>query len=62
MVIVEMERSSMSKLVAYFSRADENYFSGALKVIPVGNTEIAAKMIQDLTGADIFKMELVQPY
>lgn len=62
MVIVEMGRSNMSKLVAYFSRADENYFSGALKVILVGNTEIAAKMIQDLTGADIFKMEPVQPY
>ena len=33
------------KLIAYFSRADENYFGGALRYISVGNTEIAAQML-----------------
>ena len=52
----------MAQLIAYFSRADENYFSGALRVIPVGNTEVAAQMIQEMTGADLFKIEPIQPY
>lgn len=52
----------MAKLIAYFSRADENYFNGALKTISVGNTEIAAQKLQELTGADLFKIDPVQPY
>ena len=27
-------------LIAFFSRADENYFGGAMKYVKVGNTEI----------------------
>lgn len=52
----------MAKLIAYFSRADENYFNGALKTISVGNTEIAAQKLQKLTGADLFKIDPVQQY
>ena len=26
-------------LIAYFSRADENYFGGAMRYVKVGNTE-----------------------
>ena len=52
----------MKKLIAYYSRADENYFNGAYRVIPVGNTEKAAKMLADLTGADLFKIEQKVPY
>lgn len=52
----------MAELIAYFSRADENYFSGALRVIPVGNTEIAAQMLQEMTGADLFRIEPLLPY
>ena len=52
----------MASLIAYFSRADENYFSGALKVVPVGNTEIAAELLQTITGADRFKIEPLVPY
>ena len=33
----------MAQLIAYFSRADENYFSGALKDVSVGNTEITLR-------------------
>ena len=29
----------MAKLVAFYSRAEENYFGGDLKYIEVGNTE-----------------------
>lgn len=52
----------MAKLVAYYSRADENYFKGAYRYITVGNTEKAAKKISALTGADLLKIEQVTPY
>ena len=52
----------MRALIAYFSRADENYFSGELRTIPVGNTEVAAKLLQRLTGADLFQLEPLLPY
>lgn len=52
----------MAKLIAYFSREDENYFNGALRVIQEGNTQIAAKQLQELTGADLFKIDPIQPY
>ncbi|WP_082706424.1 flavodoxin [Methanobrevibacter sp. YE315] len=49
-------------MIIYFSRADENYFGGSLKYIEKGNTEVIAEFIQDLTGADIFKVEPLVPY
>ena len=52
----------MAKLVAFYSRADENYFGGAMKYVEVGNTEKAAHMIAELTGGDIFKIEQKEPY
>lgn len=52
----------MASLIAYFSRAGENYFSGAIKNIEVGNTQRAAAMLQELTGADLYAMAPVQPY
>lgn len=42
------------KLVAFYSRADENYFGGSYRYITVGNTEKAAKMIAKATGAELF--------
>lgn len=54
----------MSKiLVAYFSRAGENYFGGAIKSVAVGNTEICADLIkQAFPDADLFKIEMAAPY
>ena len=52
----------MAKLVAFYSRADENYFGGTMKYVEVGNTEKAAKMIAELTGAELFKIEQKVPY
>lgn len=50
----------MSKnLIIYFSRADENY---AVGYIDKGNTEIVAEYVQELTGADMFKVEPAVPY
>ena len=47
----------MKALVIYFSRADENYFGGSMRYISKGNTEVVAEFIQDITGADLFKVE-----
>ena len=50
------------KIVVFYSRADENYVNGMLKNLEVGNTEVAAGIIQKFTEADMFKMEQLQPY
>lgn len=50
------------KLVVFYSRADENYVSGMIKDLDIGNTEIAAGIIAELTGADLFKIEQLQAY
>lgn len=52
----------MAKLIAFYSRAGENYFGGTYKRIAVGNTEKAAQMIAKITGGDLFKIEQAQPY
>ena len=49
-------------LIAFFSRADENYFGGAMRYVKVGNTEIVCNFIKELTGADSFKIEMKDPY
>lgn len=50
------------KLIAFYSRADENYVNGMIRTLKVGNTEIAAGIIKQLTDADVFKIEQVQAY
>jgi len=49
-------------LIAFFSRADENYFGGAMRYVKIGNTEIVAGIMKELTGADTFKIEMKDPY
>ena len=46
-------------LIIYFSRADENY---AVGYIDKGNTEVIAEYVQELTNADMFKVEPLIPY
>ena len=49
-------------LIAFFSRADENYFGGAMRYVKVGNTEIVCGIMKDLIDADTFKIEMQDPY
>ena len=49
-------------LIAYFSRADENYFGGAMRYVKVGNTEIVCDRIGKLIPSDTFKIEMKTPY
>ena len=48
-------------LIAFFSRADENYFGGSMKYVDVGNTEIVVGLMKDLIDADTFKIEMRKP-
>ena len=52
----------IKSLIAYFSRKGNNYVGGRILHLPVGNTEVAAKMIQKLTGSDIFRIDTVKEY
>ena len=49
-------------LIAYYSREGENYVSGSIIDLPVGNTEIAVGMISELTAMDAFKIEQKDKY
>lgn len=49
-------------LIVYFSRKGDNYVSGKIVNLPVGNTEVAARMIREVTGGDLFEIEPVNPY
>jgi len=49
-------------LIAFFSRADENYFGGAMRYIKVGNTEVLVNRMKEMIDTDIFKIEMKNPY
>ncbi len=49
-------------LIAYYSRAGENYFGGGLKTIVKGNTETAAEILAGLTESELFRIEQKTPY
>ena len=50
------------KLVAYFSRAGQNYVGGSIVDLPVGNSRVAAEAIAEKVGADLFEIETVDAY
>jgi flavodoxin len=49
-------------LIAYFSRPGNNYVGGKILNLPVGNTRVVAKMIQEMTNGDLFHIEAVDAY
>lgn len=49
-------------LIVYFSHEGEAYVGGKIVNLEVGNTKIAAQMIEKLTGGNLFRLETVQPY
>ena len=50
-----MHGSSHEEPDRLLSRKGNNHVNGSIVNLPVGNTEVAAKMIQKLTGSDIFE-------
>lgn len=50
------------ELIVYFSRRGNNYVNGSIKNLIVGNTEIVAKMIEELTESDMFEIKPIIEY
>lgn len=52
----------MKSVVIYFSRAGYNYVDGQILNLKIGNTEVVAKKIAELTNSDLFKIEPIIQY
>jgi flavodoxin len=59
---VEGRKTGAKVLLAYFSRAGENYHYGGRRDLDVGNTEVLAGMISGLIGCDVHRIEAAVPY
>jgi flavodoxin len=49
-------------LIAYFSRAGENYYYGGRRNLEIGNTEILARMIEKHIVADVYRIRAANSY
>ena len=49
-------------LLAYFSRAGENYYYGDRTNLEIGNTEIVADLISSEISVDVYRIEAEDPY
>lgn len=49
-------------LLAWFSRAGENYYNGGRIDLDVGNTEVVANLIADAIAVDRYRIEPAEPY
>ncbi|MDD1700194.1 MAG: flavodoxin, partial [Methanoregula sp.] len=62
MKVRKLNENDSKCLIAYFSRSENNYVSGTIVNLPVGNTEVVATMIQEMTKGDLFHIEAVNAY
>lgn len=49
-------------LIVYFSRPGENYAPDGLVQLRIGYTAYAASLAESLTGADVFRIDMAEPY
>ena len=49
-------------LLAYFSRAGENYYYGDRTSLEIGNTQVVAELISSAISVDVFRIEADDPY
>lgn len=54
--------TNKKSLVVFFSRTGENFFPDGIKRIEKGNTHIAAEMVAEFVGADLFELKAVNEY
>lgn len=59
---INKENKASKALVIYFSRNGMNYWHGETKNLSVGNTARMAKVIQEATSADVWKIQPVHSY
>lgn len=55
-------QGGQSVLLAYFSRAGENYYYGGRNNLDVGNTEVLVGMISALIPCDVHRIDAADPY
>ena len=49
-------------LVAFFSRAGENYFNGGRRNLTTGNTKVLAQMLAERLSCDLLEIQPLDPY
>ncbi|MDF2927435.1 MAG: hypothetical protein K0R57_6349 [Paenibacillaceae bacterium] len=49
-------------LIAYYSRKGQNYVNGSIRDLKVGNTEVVAEMVREMTGGKMFQIDTVKEY
>ena len=49
-------------LIAYYSRAGNNYVNGRVANLRAGNTAVIAEMVQRHTGGELFRIDTVKAY
>lgn len=49
-------------LIIFYSRKGYNYANGNIVNLEIGNTEVAANIIKQITNSDIFKVETEKEY
>ncbi|MBU3202410.1 flavodoxin [Clostridium estertheticum] len=57
-----MDLKNKKVLIAYFSHAGENYVNGAMKRLEIGNSKVAARMISEITGGELFFIDTKYKY
>lgn len=49
-------------LIAYYSHEGNNYVSGKIVNLPIGNTKVVANMIQKMTEGDVLRIDTIKSY
>lgn len=52
----------MKTLIVYFSHNQENYVSGTIQDLKIGNTKVVAEKMQDILKCDIFEIKPMYAY
>lgn len=57
-----MDLREKKSLIAFYSRKGNNYVNGNIVNLEIGNTEVIARMINEIIGGDIFCIDTLKPY
>lgn len=49
-------------LITFFSRGGYNWVNGSVENLHEGNTKAAARILQELTGTELFEIKMAKPY
>ena len=52
----------MKTAIVYYSRRGGNWFDGKVVQLEVGNTELLSSYLKEVTGGDLFSLQMKHPY